>query len=546
MGNYQDQDQKLGVSVHPPHSSSMARAIELVKHALPLAVQVAILLCAFAYVVWQNSFLSSDWWLLPLRDIDDMAMNGSTEQMRDAIRSGTWGLVASFFDYAYGAGFYLLMTILTLPAYLLESTQAQILIGRNSSLLAVFLTSLVVALIGRRLFPESKELWLVAVGVGFLTPISLIDATKMHVNGWTTLLGAVSILFVVYQTRLSRTFLYLGAIAMGAAIGFKLTALGLLPVFIAVIIARRGDTSVRSSIGALALIPFSAVLFGAPIIFFYPIHPQGAETVFADLLWASGAASGADVEPVANLWQGLGFYGSPILIAVLLALTVVLGARSTAWKGVSMRKFLPIAVAITFGAVWGTAALVIDKTSIYLATYTLSISVFLPIGVYGLGLISSRMWVRLLIGWFLVATNFFLSPQFSEIVDGSQNYAKKSSSLAIERKLRAAQDIAVLLRNEPPDVWVLLDSSSVFPRSSIDGSALVSMNYGSLASRFNSYDTSPDFDYVVIDSESYYGQPNAVEEGMRDNLQISGRLGSSIYKLVYSDHGTELYRHERP
>jgi len=152
MGNYQDQDQKLGVSVHPPHSSSMARAIELVKHALPLAVQVAILLCAFAYVVWQNSFLSSDWWLLSLRDFDDRAMNGSTEQMRDAIRSGTWGLVASFFDYAYGAGFYLLMTILTLPAYLLESPQAQILIGRNSSLLAVFLTSLVVALIGRRLF----------------------------------------------------------------------------------------------------------------------------------------------------------------------------------------------------------------------------------------------------------------------------------------------------------------------------------------------------------------------------------------------------------
>lgn len=198
--------------------------LEIVSRARPSILhwlQVLLLACALAYVVWQNSFLSGDWWVLQLREIDDMAMNEATEGMREALSQRAWGRVASFFAYAYGAGFYLLMALLTWPAHLLDSPQLQILIGRNASLVAVFLTSLVVALIGRRVFPEYRNLWLVAVGVGFITPIALIDSTKMHVNGWSTLFGALAIYFLVHEPRLTRKFLYLASLTMGAAIGLS-------------------------------------------------------------------------------------------------------------------------------------------------------------------------------------------------------------------------------------------------------------------------------------------------------------------------------------
>lgn len=520
---------------------TIARTVSTARPSILYLLQVFLLACAVAYVVWQNTFLSEDWWYLPLRDIDDMAMNSATEDMRQAFSEAAWGRVASFFAYAYGAGFYLLMALLTFPAHLLDSPQLQILIGRNASLVAVFLTSLVVALIGRRVFPEHRRLWLVAVGFGFITPIALIDSTKMHVNGWSTLFGTLAIYLLVHEPRLSRTFLYLASLSMGAAIGFKLTALTVLPVFGAIVLTRLTKNRVPNLFGSLAGVGFSAVLVGAPILLAYPIHPQGASQIIDPFLRFAGMGSGGGGNGFTRLWDGLGFYGHPLALVGLVGLTLLLAARAKRPPPDSLRAVLPVTVAGTAIVAWALLALLVDKSAVYLATYALNISVFLPVGVFALGRFRVRPISQLGLGWTLVLLNLFLSPQFDGTVTKSQNYAAKASSSDIQRKLVAATDISLILGDVQPGTRVLMDASSVLPVSDIRSGIPISMSYGNLAAKLPTTESRGDFAYIVFDTSSYIGTPNPLEEETRRSLREKGRFGEASYELVYSDNGTELY-----
>lgn len=504
-------------------------------------LQVLLLACALAYVVWQNSFLSEDWWHLPLRDIDDMAMNSATEDMRQAFLDGAWGRVASFFAYAYGAGFYLLMALLTSPAHLLDSPELQILTGRNASLVAVFLTSLLVALIGRRVFPEHRKLWLVALGFGLVTPIALIDSTKMHVNGWSTLFGVLAIYLLIHETRLTKTVLCFASLAMGAAIGFKVTALTVLPVFGVIVLARLARNKLPNLVGSFAGVSFSAVLVGAPILLAYPIHPQGASQIIDPFLLFAGMGAGEGSNGFTRLWDALGFYGHPLVLVGLFGLTVLLAARGTRQPFDPLRIVLPVAVAGTFVVAWGLLALLVDKSAVYLATYALNISVFLPIGAFALGVSRARPLAQLALGWVLVGLNLVLSPQFDGTVVGSQDYRAKASSSDIQRKLAAASDIDLIIGEVQPGTRVLMDASSVLPISGIRSGILISMSYGNLAAKRPATDTRGPFAYIVLDTSSYIGRPNLLEEETRRSLRDTGRFGNGWYELVYSENGTELY-----
>lgn len=506
--------------------------------------QLLLLCSALAYVVWQNTFLSEDWWYLPLRDIDDMAMNAATEEMRQALSEGAWAVVASFTAYAYGAGFYLLMTIITLPAHLVDSPQIQIIIGRNASLAAVFLTSLVVALIGRRVFPEHRKLWLVALGCGLITPIALIDSTKMHVNGWSTLFGVLAIYLLIHEIRLSRTFMYLASFAIGAAIGFKLTALAVLPLFAVILFARFAKDGRGNLIGSFAVVLVTAVLTGAPALLFYPIYPQFASPILNRLLSFVDANSGDDGNDFERFWDALGFYGHPFALICLLALTVLLLATTKGPSPQSLRVILPLAVAGSAILTWALLFVVVDKEDIYLATYALNISVFLPMGVFAIGTV--RVWPHLqpIIGWALICASLILGPHFNGWVAGSQNYAAKASSSDIERKLVAASEIHSLIGEVPAGTKVLLDSSSVFPFSHIGTGVPIHFLYGNLGDRLARSAGQPAYTYIVLDSNSYWGGPTPAEETVRAILREDGLFGSSEYDLAYSRNGTELYIHK--
>lgn len=508
---------------------------------LSVVVQAVVLTSMLAYVVWQNSFLSEDWWYLPLRDIDDMAMNAATEEMRQAISEGAWSRVASFFAYAYGAGFYLLMAFVTSPAHIFESPQMQIIVGRNASLVAVFLTSLVVALIGRRVFPQYKHLWLVAVGFGFITPIALIDSTKMHVNGWSTLFGVIAIYLLVCEKRLTLRMLYFGAFVMGAAIGLKLTALTVLPVFAAVTLTRLVGHRVIHFFNVVGVVALGALLAGAPILLAYPIHPQGASQIIDPLMLFASMNAGDGGNNFSRVWTASGFYGTPLVLLGLLSVTVFLAYVTERFDLKSLTTVFPLSIVGTITVAWLLLALLVDKSAIYLATYALSITVLLPIGAYGLGVFHATRHRQLLLGWLLVCINLFWSPQFEGTVLTQQNYAAMASSYDIERRIAAAEDMSAIIHNVPAGTWVLQDSSSVFPISHIGTGVGISMLYGDFAARVATTPREFAFTYIVLDSLSYYGPPQPLEELARKNFREYRSFGDHNYELIYRENGTELY-----
>lgn len=515
--------------------------VDSVRPVVSLLLQAAIVMAAVGYVIWQNTFFSADWWLVPLRDIDDMALNASTERMREAIIDGRWGRVASFFDHAYGAGYYLLMVFVTLPAYLLDSPQTQIIVGRSSSLAAVFLTSLVVAQIGRRLFPKSKHLWLVALGLGFITPTALIYSTKMHVNGWSALLGVLAVYVLIHENRLSRKFLYAAAISMGAAIGFKLTAISILPIFVVVLLIRVASLRLRHLFGSIVVLGFSALLVAAPIVFGYPIYPQGAMGVFDFFLIFAELGTEDTGDPLTRLIGGLSFYGHFLVLIAVLVMMAYLVFRPKGLSRYSLQRMVPLIIAINILAVWTLGSFLLSKPDVYLAAYAIHATVFLPIGIFALAKLNIGRYRQVLLAWSLVFLNLFLSPQFAGSVIGSQNYALRSSSQNVERKLEAARDIVLIVGEISPGTRVLVDSHSIFPYSHIRTETQITMNYGNLTNTLDLEPGNPDFTYIVLDTNSYHGQPNSTEESVRNNLRVEGVFGSSRYDRIYSENGTELY-----
>ena len=508
---------------------------------LSVGLQVLILASATAYVTWQNSFLSDEWWVVPLRDIDDYALNGGTELLRGLLETGEWERSLSFFAYAYGIAFWFLMVVLTSPVHFLDLPEAQIFLGRTLSLLAALATNIVVAMIGRRIYPDSKKLWLVAIGVGFITPITLINATKMHVNSWMTLFGAIAIFLLVNKPTLTLRALYLASFFMGLAIGFKLTAVVLLPVFVSTVISKRKDFATKHAIGSILSVPFAAIATGFPVLLAFPILPEAVNYVLGVFNTFSGLGSGVSGSIEMRVLDGLSFFGNPIVVLLLFLALLLNGLASFKNDGLTLRWSLPFSIATTFVITWLGVATLVNKPAIYLATYSLSIAVFLPLGVFALSYLPFRPGVQVLAAWLLVVGNIVLSPQFSGIVLGTQNYAEISSGESVVRKIAAAKEISTLLEDLKPETRVLLDSHSIFPYSDIDQSIELTISYGGLSSIADEGYGAASFDFVILDQESYFGMPNPEEESVRSLLRTNGVLGTSTYELIYSNHGTLVY-----
>ena len=479
--------------------------------------------------------------MVPLRDIDDYALNGGTELLRGLLESGEWKLSLSFFAYAYGLAFWFFMVVLTSPVHILAFPEAQIFLGRMLSLVAALATNIVVAMIGRRIYPDSKRLWLVAIALGFLTPITLINATKMHVNSWMTLFGAIAIFLLVNKPVLKLRALYLASFFMGLAIGFKLTAMVLLPVFVSTVLAKRKDIAPTHAIGSILSVPFVAIATGFPVLLAFPIVPEAVNYVLRVFNTFSSLGSGVGGSTGMRVLDGLGFFGNPIVLLLQFLALVLIGLASFKGSGPTLSWSLPISIAITFAVTWLGVATVVDKPANYIATYSLSIAVFLPIGVFALSYLPFRLGGKILAGWILVIGNLVLSPQFSGIVLGTQNYAAISSGESVVRKIAAAEEISTLLADLKPETRVLLDSHSVFPYSDIDKSIELTISYGGLSSIADRDVGSASFDFVILDQESYFGMPNPDEESRRTLLRINGKLGNNAYELIYSNHGTLVY-----
>jgi hypothetical protein len=318
--------------------------------------------------------------------------------------------------------------------------------------------------------------------------------------------------------------------------------LTLVPVFLAVIFYRRREVWVRSIAASGGIIGLSAISSGAPILFTAPLFPERLSQFTGTLSFFGGLASGIGLTPETKLLEGLGYIGTPVVLLLILLLFLAPLMKSGKWIPRDIQSFFSLSVVFTLIFSWILASIFVDKSGIYIAFYLMSITSFLPLGILGLSGLTSRAWLQILTGWVLVVTNLVAGPQFLSALHGSQNYASFASSDSVQRKLEAAKEIDNLLGETSFDTRVLVDSSSIFPRSSIDRSASIILNFGNLDTFYGQ----EGFDYIVLDSGDYFGKPNPIEDAARDTLFKTGVMGGVEYKLVYAKNGTLLYKSALP
>lgn len=213
--------------------------------------------------------------------------------------------------------------------------------------------------------------------------------------------------------------------------------------------------------------------------------------------------------------------------------------KNLSWHSPS--RTVPLVIAMNILVVWMLGSVLLSKPAVYLAAYAIHVTIFLPIGIFALARLRVSPYSQVLVSWLLIFLNLVLSPQFLGSVLGAQNYAQLSSSQDVERKLQAAGDIERIVGEISLGTKILVDSHSIFPESSIQTETEIRMAYGNLAVILGSGSRNPDFTYIVLDANSYYGQPNVDEEKIRQTLRSEGTYGLSRYDRIYSENGTELY-----
>ena len=194
------------------------RAIWMVKSVLIL---VGVWLC------YTNFIFSESFEVLTLREIDDLAFQFTLRKMHIALNKGHLRVLFGTIDYGYGNFFWLTITFLTYPFYLMDLVQPIIVLPRLFSLGCFFISAFLVnkmlkELVGDRLVAHSVSLLVL------LTPVVVYAAQRFHNHGLITLLGCLALWFCFFFKGPWGRLLAFGL--CGLAAGVKLTGLFVFPI----------------------------------------------------------------------------------------------------------------------------------------------------------------------------------------------------------------------------------------------------------------------------------------------------------------------------
>lgn len=519
----------------------------VLKRVLVVGPQIFIIFAICGWYLWQNQAFSDEWWLLHIRSADDLATNYGVRLFQDAAFAGDWFQVLSFFGYAYGNGFWILLGVLTLPAYLLDLPWLQMIIGRDASLLAALTTSILVALIGRRLFPQSRHLTYAAITLGISTPMFTINATKMHVNSWSTLLGVLSIYILTRQDKLSTKAIFFSSLTIGAAVGFKLTALVLVPVFFYLL--RSKTASSKFAYMSLSSITFiaSTLFFTAPLILVAPIESTWAQSVWNTFNLFRNMGTDTATVTIEGILQGLSFFWPPWLWLILLWLLGYVSITKPTPKEDRTLRLMSQSVLLILLFTWIVGSVWLAKAPIYVATYSLAITCLVPLGIFGLSRIKKlNNTIQVLLAYGLILSAVISNTTFWAITAGDRNFQSAAYGRELETFKKAGSEISSIVEFPTGEtVRVIFEVRSIFPYSNFDDDdVLVHISYGDIRSSINLGDLgkATDYDYAVLNSTSYYGMPNQEEDLFRSQLRMLALTPSSGVILIYDRYNIEVYQ----
>jgi hypothetical protein len=265
-----------------------------------------------------------------------------------------------------------------------------------------------------------------------------------------------------------------------------------------------------------------------------------------------GADFSARVDMLTSITETMSYTIHPAAFVIIATLFIVL-ARADARKGNFITAALGLGVLGVHALVW----LLVQKPTLYQATYVLSASYFVPLGLLGLSdLRLSATW-KGAVGLGIVLTGIGLTQDFRQRSLSYHRFFEIAQSSRVTNQLQALDGMRAAIGQLRTPVRVYQDNTTVFPATRFSKGVEVVYCYGNLR------DYSPAhlgrFDYVVVNSDDYIfkmtpswpqyqsateseRKKSDQEESTRERLRETGILAGVKYELIYEGHNALLYK----
>lgn len=537
------------------------------------AIPLLVLFLIFTLQFIDNFFLAR-WNSVSIRSIDDFALQSSLRFMQRAIVSGNLGHVFGCFDYAYGNGFWLINSLLLLPLYFLGNEEFIIVIGRQISLIFVFANLYLINLIIERIRPK-EHLVKYAILIFVATmPIVATLIVKFHVNPQCIFLGLLSFYLLIREKVLVRRTIVWSAVLAGMAVGFKLTAMTILPLLGLTLLYRLRQQNLsllRHSLLYTILIAVTATFCTLPMIFAFPFYSKGVKNFFSSIMLFKdmNAFSGAESSFFDSFSNAISPYymrvATFIAILILFATLLIANLRriiSTLFHKTEGKDDGSIFILFIFVTALTTIfvlTMFVHKPSVWLSTYSMSIFLLWPIGLLGVTALPVAPWQKVAIVYFILGFELISGYDVRRLEFGGPYIVRHDRATTL--KLAAIEEVRPLVTPLTKPISVLLDATAVFPLTKFDKGVETIYNYGNL----DIFEKSAKFDFIVLSSKEYYpynslfGNPipqfqhytkinglrgAELQSALRQILRNSGKFYGESYDLIYDKNDLFVYAHK--
>jgi len=511
------------------------------------AIQISGLIAIFCYFFAENFILSESWEVLALRSVDDYAMNESVHQMQEALISGHWKRVFTFFDYGYGNAFWLINAILLLPLHMVGDAQLQIVVGRQISLFYVFGSIYLAGLIIDQIRPSATYLkYPILITIAIMPMVSIIG-TKLHVNSQCLFFGMLSFYLLVLGQNFDRIYTIWSAIFAGIAVGMKLTAIFITPLLGMTLIYRlwhQNNSDIAKNIAIfVATFTITAIACTAPALLLFPFFVTELTATYNTFLLFKNLGSSDGLTLSTLIVDGMSFYVSASLFLVISILFVIL-----IFNDLKNRNFISVFIFSNFAVAMTFLLLSIHKGPIYIATYLLSLSFFIPFGLLAVDTVRVHRIVKIVMIFSILIFGIFSDFDRRNKILADYSFFDIAKSERVNKQFHALNEMRSLVTPLKPPVRILQDITSLFPGTRFNSGIEVRYCYGDLK-QYSEREWGK-FDYIALNSSEYYGKvlPTSnkdlsenTEEGIRKLLYDTGYFYGLKYRLIYKGNDTLLY-----
>jgi hypothetical protein len=339
------------------------------------------------------------------------------------------------------------------------------------------------------------------------------------------------------------------------AIGFKLTGIFILPLVCTTIVDKLRKRGIKNAIiGTISYIFIAIVVAAvctAPAIILFPFFIKELGSTYTTFLLFKNMQNAETQISADLLLDSFAFYFSPVM---LIAIFVLFGLLI--FDDIKNKRYISLYI---FGSITFAALLVIcvtHKGPIYLASYFLSLSFFIPISLLGictLSFVPSRL--KAVLAYCLVVIGLFYGSAYRMTILEGYGFFAMAKTETVKRQMLALEEMRLLVYPLALPLSILQDSSSIFPATRFTRGVEVAINYGDLHEK----STWGDFDYILLNSNTYYGKrlihidanntqlnngqvADDLEEETRKTLRNTGDFYGRKYSLVYSGYDALLYK----